>query len=107
MPLFRVYYPAANLARTVGFMMDGDGVEASKLRETHRMVAVVEKPDLEGVFEWMNLDFPKLDVRDLIEAVGVTHTSMSVGDCAVDEDDTVWLCAGHGWKNLGKLPERE
>lgn len=106
MPLFRVYYPSNAHTPTIGFMFDGDGVEAATLRSTHRMVALVEAEDLEGVFEYMNTVFPSVDVRDLIEAVGVRHTSMSVGDVAVDEDDNVHVVGGVGFRKVGKLPNR-
>jgi hypothetical protein len=108
MAKFRIYYPARNMIKTIGFLFDGDGVTAENLRDTHRMVCILESPSLEQCFDLMQGEnwSPNGEAWDLIEALGVTHTSMSVGDVAVDENDNAHLVMGMGWKNMGKLPER-
>jgi hypothetical protein len=38
----------------------------------------------------------------MILALGLTHTSMMMGDVAVDSHGTFWLCDFVGWKALEK-----
>lgn len=43
---------------------------------------------------------PNGEARDLIKSRGLTHTSMSVGDIAVDKDNRLWFCEPMGWTKL-------
>jgi hypothetical protein len=43
---------------------------------------------------------PNGEAVPLIESLGLTHTSMSVGDVVRDGDGTFWQCALLGWKKL-------
>ena len=48
---------------------------------------------------------PNGEARDLIRSKGLMHTSMSVGDLAIDRDGNVWLVAmsGFGQSRQGGL----
>jgi hypothetical protein len=47
---------------------------------------------------------PNGEARPIIRAMGITHTSMSVGDCVEIVDDeghkTVYICENEGWRVL-------
>ena len=43
---------------------------------------------------------PNGEARSLIKDKGLQHTSMSVGDIAVDEKGTAWIVDQFGWVDL-------
>jgi hypothetical protein len=67
--------------------------------ETHAFIRQVEADDLAEVYRQMQgfVWSPNGEARDLIRAASVSHTSMSVGDVAVDADGRAWVCADRGW----------
>ncbi len=66
---------------------------------THAFIRQVEADHLGEVYRQMQgfVWSPNGEARDLIEAAYVSHTSMSVGDVAVDADGRAWVCANRGW----------
>ena len=70
--------------------------------ETHAFMRTVEAEGLGEVYHRMQgcIWSPKGEARPIIAAAGVSHTSMSVGDVAVDEDGQAWVCASVGWKEV-------
>ncbi len=66
---------------------------------THAFIRQVEADDLAQVFRRMQgfVWSPNGEARQLIASAGVHHTSMSVGDVAVDADGRAWVCAERGW----------
>jgi hypothetical protein len=43
---------------------------------------------------------PNGEARPLLKRLGLTHTSMSVGDVIRDEEGTYWECMDLGWRAL-------
>ena len=73
----------------------------TKITKTHKLVAVDAELDLETLFfkyqgeNWS----PEGEARELIEALGVRHTSMTVGDI-VQQGDKYFFCDTEGWREL-------
>jgi len=67
--------------------------------KTHVVVHWVEAKGLEEVFMKMQADewSPNGEARPLIEELGLHHTSMSVGDVAMNEDGCFYQCDMVGW----------
>ena len=63
----------------------------------------VDAENLEDLFVKMQGEVwsPKGEANDLIKGLGLHHTSMSVGDVAVDENRNIHFCAMIGWEKLG------
>ena len=83
--------------------------EAEDLTEWSRLVAVVDVEDqsektLDELFERFQGEFwsPNGEARPLIEALGLEHTSMSVGDVIVIEN-TGWLVASIGFNKFWEV----
>lgn len=102
MGIYRVYYMKPDFFRDG---ISGTHPEPAGLSKTHQMVAVVHARSLEHVFHYMQGEIwsPHGEARPLIEALGLCHTSMSVGDCIVDEDGVVYLCRNMGFTELGRV----
>lgn len=98
-PTFRVYYMRPEWFRE-GIL--GVRPDPLKLDATHVFVRTVEAANLEHVFylcqgeNWS----PNGEARGLIEAKGLAHTSMSVGDVVVDAAGRVFMCAQFGFADL-------
>jgi hypothetical protein len=43
---------------------------------------------------------PNGEARPLIQSLGLSHTSMMVGDVIQDEDDAYWECLDRGWRRV-------
>ena len=88
----------------------GDKPDPMRLDKTHvllkeiEVVKTEEETDLERVWVAMQGEnwSPKGEARPLIAEKGLRHTSMSVGDVAVEIDSgKVWVVSGVGFKLLG------
>ena len=68
---------------------------------THRFVREVDAPDRDRVFGLMQGEVWAThgEARELIASLGLSHTSMSVGD-VIHDIDGWWMCADFGWKQL-------
>jgi hypothetical protein len=80
------------------------GVDPAKIKETHALVKTLETDSLDEVFCLMQAEnwSPNGEARPLIRSLGLLHTSMSVGDVAVEHDNQrVWICAPFGWTSKG------
>ncbi len=99
--MYRVYY-----ALQPNFLVGTAGT-AAELRKTHRPVAVVAATGLEDLFTKMQAEYwsPQGEARELIKALGLNHTSMSVGDVAVDSDNRVHEVEFIGWRDIGVLED--
>jgi hypothetical protein len=95
---YRVYYAVNPTFQEGPF-------DLNDLRQTHKMVAVVSAPNLEELFHHMQGDnwSPNGEARHLIEDLGLRHTSMSVGDVAVDDNNVAHLVVTFGFKKLGNI----
>jgi len=73
------------------------------VHETHAYLKTTEAEDLSDLFYKMQSEVwsPNGEARNVIQALGLSHTSMSVGDIAVDlETDIAHLCMPMGWKEV-------
>lgn len=63
--------------------------------------------NLEDLFTKMQGEVwsPNGEARELIRNAGCDHTSMSVGDVAVDEEGNGWQVNGIGWKEVPNKTE--
>ena len=69
-------------------------------RGGYRIVAEIYATSLEDVFYQMQGEVwsPNGEMRDYILSKGLRHTSMMVGDIALDvKTGKAWICADFGW----------
>ena len=78
------------------------GESKGSLTSTHVFLKTVEAENLDQVFSKMQGEnwSPNGEARDLIIEKGLQHTSMSVGDVAVDEDGKVHIVQRSGFKQV-------
>lgn len=89
----------------------GDKPDPKNLAKTHVYLKDLEVRDdgdgnsLERVWVAMQGEnwSPNGEARPLIEEKGLRHTSMSVGDVAVDPDGKAYMVASMGFKELGAV----
>lgn len=98
MPTWTVYY-----AKSYRW---GDTVSLADLPNTHVAVKDVEAPDLDAVLTMMQVEVwsPNGEARDLIERIGLSHTSMNIGD-VVSGPSGMWLCTSSSQGNWINLTE--
>ncbi len=96
---FQVWYALPWFCRN-SFL--GKEPDADFLEGTHAHLKDVEAPGLEPLWVAMQGEnwSPNGEARELIAAKGLNHTSMSVGDVAVDENGTIHMVASIGFKKL-------
>ena len=99
MPKFDVFYYKAKRDLEYGEMPpDMD----SLVRNYQCLKVGVEAENREELYwqmqgeNWSRND----EARDEILALGLSHTSMSVGDIILNETGELWFCAEFGWKRL-------
>lgn len=109
MPTYQVYY-----ARRPTFQAGGELgtplLEVSRLQTSHVHLCEIEAVSLDSVFRQMqgeNWPFtfvqdasPNGEARPLLEKLGLTHTSMSVGDVIRDAEGIYWECVDRGWRRI-------
>lgn len=107
---YAVYYQ-----RFFGLLRPGE-TRLTWLDVTHRLVKKIKADGLDDVYRQMQGEVwsPKGEARGLIRSLGLSHTSMSVGDVVKDPGDDFWVCDLSGWLPLGRKqvkpgswPERE
>jgi len=81
-------------------------VDPLNLSRTHRMLGRIRSKRKEEIFRMMQGDFwsPQGEARKLITALGLRHTSMSVGDIVVI-NSVAWIVMGMGFGRIGKVDE--
>lgn len=96
---YKVYYDKRHL-RDRDRRVALDGPDA-----THVFVRDVEAPSLGPVFTQMQGESwsPNGEARLLIEHLGLSHTSMMIGDVAVDENGVIWQCDSSGWEQRMRI----
>lgn len=99
--LYAVYYMKPEYFRDFNFGTKEPTL--ANLHKTHRFVRTIEAESLEEVFTEMQGErwSPNGEARDLISALGLGHTSMSVGD-VVATGSTFYLVRPVGFVPLGK-----
>jgi hypothetical protein len=101
MPTYQVYY-----ARRPTFHSSGELgtplLTVSRLRASHLHLCEIEAASLDSVFRQMQGEMwsPSGEARRLLEKLGLTHTSMSVGDAIRDEEGIYWECVEWGWRRI-------
>jgi hypothetical protein len=96
MAKFTVWYKKENVGRI-------EDVKLADLLTSHvGLFSAFEADSKEHLFYKLQGEnwSPNGEARPLIQLLGLTHTSMSVGDVVCDEDEEFWLCDVMGWKYL-------
>jgi hypothetical protein len=96
MAKFTVWYKKQD----AGFSHD---VKLADLLTTHvGLFSAFEADDKEDLFTKLQGEnwSPNGEARPLIQSLGLSHTSMSVGDVVCDDDEAFWVCDDFGWKRL-------
>jgi hypothetical protein len=101
MPRYQVYY-----RRWPTFHPSGQfGVPyltVADLPADHVLVCEVEASSLDDAFWKMQGEnwSPRGEARPLLASLGLSHTSMSVGDVLRDPDGIYWECLDTGWRRI-------
>jgi hypothetical protein len=99
MPIYQILY-----ARRPTFHPSGEFgtplLTSATLRSTHVRLCEVETDSLDDAWRQMQGEnwSPYGDARPLLKRLGLSHTSMSVGDVVQDEDGIYWECLDIGWR---------
>lgn len=126
MKLAKIYYmkkaARRELSAGISYLIDHnetllDKLSAGNLEGTHTLLAVypvetIDREtmsgadiDLEEIFSYFQGECwsPNGEAKELIEALDLVHTSMSVGDIVVC-DGKVFFCDNNGWEKLTTEP---
>jgi hypothetical protein len=101
MPRYQIYY-----ARRPTFHPSGEfgtpRLTVAALSSSHVHVCDIEAPRLDDAFWQMQGEnwSPHGEARTLLRSLGLSHTSMSVGDVLRDEERLYWECLDQGWGAL-------
>ena len=101
MPKHRIFY-----ARQPTFHPGGAFGTArltiATMQSSHVRLCGVEADSLDDAWRQMQAEHwsPKGEARPLVERLGLSHTSMSVGDVIRDEHGTYWECLDLGWRPI-------
>jgi len=101
---FHVYYMKPDFWHTgihgaVFLQKQGKLPSLEKLRDTHVFVKTIDVGQLSDVYREMQGEFwsPNGEARDTIEKAGLQHTSMCVGDIAIDQAGNAYMVDNVGW----------
>ena len=103
MPIYHVYYARRSTFHPSG-QLGTPPLTAAGLRLTHVWLFEIEATSLDDAFRRMQGEnwSPQGEARGLLHALGLRHTSMSVGDVLRDQDGTYWECIDQGWRPIAK-----
>lgn len=78
-----------------------DSLAKHDLSGTHRLVAVVPETRLDTIFHDFQGEHwsPEGEARELIQGLGLGHTSLSVGDI-VQQGEKYFFCDSVGWVEI-------
>ena len=99
MPRYQILY-----ARRPTFHASGEigtaRLTVTEMQSTHVRLCEVEADSLDDAWRQMQAEIwsPNGEARGIIQSLGLTHTSMSVGDVIRDEEGTCWECLDLGWR---------
>ena len=87
--------------------MVGDWPDPHNLSDTHVHLKDIEAESREDAWSRMQADIWSRndEAHDLIRSKGLQHTSMSIGDVLVEENEAVYLVTATGFKWLPKDEE--
>lgn len=95
---YQIWYMKPSFIRgTVGSSPDPDN-----LADTHVYLKDIEAEDRENALYRMRAEnwSPNGEARELLQAKGLQHTTMTIGDVLVDENNAVSLVTGIGFSLL-------
>ena len=99
MPRYQIFY-----ARRPTFHPSGafgiPRLTVAAMQSSHVRLCEVQADSLDDAWSQMQAErwSPNGEARPLLERLGLSHTSMSVGDVIRDEDGTHWECLDLGWR---------
>ena len=99
MPRYQISY-----ARQPTFHASGEIGTArlivTEMQSTHVRLCEVEADGLDDAWRQMQAEYwsPNGEGRPLLERLGLSHTSMSVGDVIQDDEGKYWECLDLGWR---------
>ena len=99
MPKYQIFY-----ARRPTFCASGvlgtSRLTIASIQSSHVHLCDVEADSLDDAWRQMQAEYwsPNGEARPLIERLGLSHTSMSVGDVIRDEEGAYWECLELGWQ---------
>ena len=108
MPTYQIFY-----ARRPTFHASGafgiPRLTTAAIQSSHVRLCEVEADSLDDAWRQMQAEHwsPNGEGRALLESLGLSHTSMSVGDVIRGEDGTYWECLDLGWRPVGGDTQRE
>lgn len=99
MPTFQIFYasrPTFHASGAFGIPR----LTVASMQSSHVRLCEVEADSLDDAWQQMQGEnwSPNGNARPLLERLGLSHTSMSVGDAIRDEDGTYWECLDLGWR---------
>ncbi len=94
---YQVFYARSPLA-----LLGGTAPTVADLPQTHVLVRALQATDLEDVYWQMQGErwSPHGEARPLIERLGLSHTSLSLGDVVQAPDGRYHVCRWSGWEEL-------
>ncbi len=101
MPIYHVYYARRPTFHASG-VLGAPTLTLAALPLSHAWLFEIEAASLDDAFRRMQGEdwSPNGEGRGLIQALGLRHTSMSVGDVLQDQEGTYWECLHQGWRPL-------
>jgi len=99
MPRYQILYahrPTFHASGEIGTAR----LTVTEMQSTHVRLCEVEADGLDDAWRQMQAEHwsPNGEARPLLQRLGLSHTSMSVGDVIQDEDGTYWECLDLGWR---------
>lgn len=96
--MFRIYYAIEPSFRD-------DPVHFEDLKKTHKFVGSFPGDKIEDAFMFFQGEMwsPHGEANELIRSLGLGHTSMSVGDVAIDDEGRAFQCMMSGWKRIDPI----
>jgi hypothetical protein len=108
MPKYQIFY-----ARRPTFHASGEfgtpRITVASLQVSHVHLCDVVADSLDDAWRQMQAEYwsPNGEARPRIERLGLSHTSMSVGDVIRDEGGSCWECLDLGWRAIEADPQED
>ncbi len=79
-----------------------DASTTDSLSQTHTMVAVCMAETKEDVFRWMQGEnwSPNGEANPLVRSLGLSHTSMMIGDVLTQASGKAWILDHAFWESI-------
>ena len=101
MPTYQIFYARQPIFHPSG-SFGSPHLTTTTIQSSHVRLCEVEADSLDDAWRQMQAEHwsPNGEARPLLERLGLSHTSMSVGDVIQDEDGTYWECLDLGWRAI-------